>query len=47
MDESLIGATEPNQFLLPIMLAFSNKTNISSITVYTDGIQLQSMAPHI
>ena len=39
-------SVEPNQFPLPIMLAFSNKTNITGVLIHVDSTPLQSVAPH-
>ena len=37
---SAVDSIGQNQFPLPIMLAFSNKTNIRSVSIHPDGISL-------
>ena len=41
----LYGAIWPNLFPLPIMLAFSNKTEISSVSVHPGSIAIESGTP--
>ena len=44
---AVLGFIGPTQFSLPIMLALSNTTNISSESVYRDSISVQRVTPHI